>query len=278
MPREIEKKFIVINKEWGKYGILDPSKTEKITQGYVTFNSGSVHLHISNHEEKACLILEPKKQNGKGDSQNGQEEPWEFITTLEHAREMKKDGIVGSSEKNDGEIDLNEATVRVRISTPPIGKEKAYLTVKSKRDPKTSGVDRGEWEYPINVRQAKAMLKSACEYSLEKTRYHIPPKDRKWDVKDTEWIVDVFDDAPLRGIALAEIEFKKGVSTDIPHLPPFVSTESETTNSELFGNRALARALAEYLANDAAGVETLANKALKKVKDAVAAVIPSIVR
>lgn len=81
-------------------------------------------------------------------------------------------------------------TVRVRLS----GKD-AWLTVKGAR----VGLTRPEFEYPIPVSDAEAMLATLCDGSLvEKTRYRVPVGEHVWEV-------DVFhgDNA---GLVLAEIE------------------------------------------------------------------------
>ena len=57
------------------------------------------------------------------------------------------------------------ASVRVRIEG-----DKAFINIKSA----TLGITRQEYEYPIPMQDARAMLTELCEQSvIEKTRYHL---------------------------------------------------------------------------------------------------------
>jgi CYTH domain-containing protein len=81
-------------------------------------------------------------------------------------------------------------TVRVRVAG-----EQGFLTVKGK----TRGISRLEFEYPIPVADADAMLNTLCEGTIiEKIRYRIPHKGHLWEV-------DIFLGAN-KGLILAEIE------------------------------------------------------------------------
>lgn len=81
-------------------------------------------------------------------------------------------------------------TVRVRIKDAA-----AYLTVKGA----TTGISRSEYEYPIPLADARAMLQELAAYPLiEKTRYRVRSGGHLWDL-------DLFDGANA-GLALAEIE------------------------------------------------------------------------
>jgi CYTH domain-containing protein len=66
--------------------------------------------------------------------------------------------------------------VRVRTAG-----ERAYLTIKGL----TAGLERAEYEYPIPLADADALLDSIClRPIIEKTRYRIPYGDRVWEVDD----------------------------------------------------------------------------------------------
>ena len=84
-----------------------------------------------------------------------------------------------------------ERTVRVRISA-----EKAFITIKSK----SQGVSREEFEFPIPVEDAEALL-TLCETApLEKIRHHINYGDHLWEI-------DEFMGSNT-GLVIAEIELQ----------------------------------------------------------------------
>lgn len=80
-------------------------------------------------------------------------------------------------------------TVRVRIKG-----EQGYITVKGKND----GIARLEFEYPIPLADAEAILTLCAAPLIEKTRYIIPQDDLVWEV-------DVFS-GDNAGLIVAEIE------------------------------------------------------------------------
>lgn len=80
-------------------------------------------------------------------------------------------------------------TVRVRIKG-----EQGYLTVKGKND----GIARLEFEYPVPLADAEAMLSLCTAPLIEKTRYLIPQGELVWEV-------DVFS-GDNAGLIVAEIE------------------------------------------------------------------------
>ena len=83
-------------------------------------------------------------------------------------------------------------TVRVRTTG-----EQGFLTVKGR----TEGISRLEFEYPIPVADADAMLNTLCKGTIiEKIRYRIPFQGHIWEV-------DSFLGAN-NGLLLAEIELK----------------------------------------------------------------------
>ncbi|EMR02827.1 CYTH domain-containing protein [Cesiribacter andamanensis] len=82
-------------------------------------------------------------------------------------------------------------TVRVRIAG-----ERAYLTIKGK----TTGISRSEWEYPIPLADARALLDELIPASIEKRRYVIEFEGRHWEV-------DAFEGAN-QGLLVAELELQ----------------------------------------------------------------------
>ena len=82
-------------------------------------------------------------------------------------------------------------SIRIRKS-----EDKSYLTIKSE----TAGTTRSEFEYEIPNDDAQELLDKFCDAELEKNRYNIFYKNKKWEV-------DVFlkDNG---GLVLAEIELE----------------------------------------------------------------------
>jgi adenylate cyclase len=81
-------------------------------------------------------------------------------------------------------------SVRVRI-----GGDVAWLNVKSAQP----GLTRLEYEYPLPVADAEAMLDSFCPHApVEKTRYEVSHAGSRWEI-------DVFEGANA-GLVVAEIE------------------------------------------------------------------------
>lgn len=102
--------------------------------------------------------------------------------------------------------DNKHRTVRVRV----VG-EQGILTIKGL----TTGVERLEFEYPVPVEDAKAML-ALCEQPLiEKYRREIPFGDHVWEVDEF-----LGDNA---GLVVAEIEL--GSAEQSFELPEWVGEE-----------------------------------------------------
>lgn len=101
----------------------------------------------------------------------------------------------------------NGTTVRLRI----IG-EQGYLTIKSK----TVGHTRAEFEYPIPVDDAQAMLDNLClKPWIEKFRYKVK-------IDDLVWEVDEFLGAN-EGLIIAEVELQSEAQTI--SLPSWIERE-----------------------------------------------------
>ncbi|WP_017303786.1 CYTH domain-containing protein [Spirulina subsalsa] len=99
-----------------------------------------------------------------------------------------------------------QRTVRVRI----VG-EQGYLTIKGA----TQGIARCEFEYPIPVADARALLDLCDRPFIEKTRY-------KLQLGDFLWEIDEFH-GENQGLILAEVELPHE-NTVIP-LPDWVGEE-----------------------------------------------------
>ncbi len=101
----------------------------------------------------------------------------------------------------------DRATIRVRIRS-----EKAYLTLKGP----SSGIARSEYEYPIPVADAQAMLdEMAAGPVVDKVRHLI-------DVDGFTWELDVFA-GENSGLVMAEVEVPSA-DTEFP-LPEWAGQE-----------------------------------------------------
>ena len=100
-----------------------------------------------------------------------------------------------------------KTTVRIRIAG-----DQGYLTLKGP----TQGLTRSEFEYPIPLKDAEAMLAQLCpEQPIAKIRYRIPYQDHIWEV-------DEFT-GNNQGLVLAEIEL--GSETESFASPPWIGQE-----------------------------------------------------
>jgi adenylate cyclase len=84
-----------------------------------------------------------------------------------------------------------EKTIRLRIAD-----QKAFLTIKSRKNQDT--ITRSEWEFEIPVSDAIEMMNIGMPGKIVKTRYLIPAGDHTFEV-------DVFHDKN-EGLIIAEIE------------------------------------------------------------------------
>ena len=115
-----------------------------------------------------------------------------------------------------------ECTVRVRIAG-----SMAYLTVKGK----TRGASRTEYEYPIPLEDARAMLDELCpQPQIEKLRYTIPHQGFIWEVDEFLGL--------NQGLILAEIELSEEGQT-FPK-PEWIG--QEVTGDSRYYNAALCQA------------------------------------
>ena len=101
----------------------------------------------------------------------------------------------------------DNCSVRVRL-----GGGQAWLNIKSAE----VGASRSEYEYPIPLADAEAILDRLCQVPpVEKTRYVVRYGDHNWEV-------DVFDGANA-GLVVAEIELER-VDQSF-ELPDWIGTE-----------------------------------------------------
>jgi CYTH domain-containing protein len=113
-----------------------------------------------------------------------------------------------------------ERTVRVRVAG-----DKGYFTVKGSR----TGVSRLEFEYPIPLEDAQAMLDALCVRPLiEKTRYRI-------DHGGLVWEVDEFA-GENAGLVIAEVELER--EDQEVSLPAWVG--NEVSADDRYANSSLA--------------------------------------
>lgn len=82
-------------------------------------------------------------------------------------------------------------TIRIRISD-----SEAFLTIKNKPD--NNSLTRLEWEFPINVADAKEMMQISLPGKVIKSRYLVPFGNQMFEV-------DVFHEKN-DGLVIAEIE------------------------------------------------------------------------
>ncbi len=98
-------------------------------------------------------------------------------------------------------------TVRVRVAGA-----RGYLTVKGR----TEGIARDEFEYPIPLDDAEAMLDRLCVPPLiDKTRHRVEHAGHSWEVDEFH--------GENEGLVLAEVEL--ATADERPPLPAWVGEE-----------------------------------------------------
>jgi adenylate cyclase len=118
-----------------------------------------------------------------------------------------KDGATGTLIRQGYLSSVSERTVRVRVAGG-----RAFLTIKGVN----RGVTRTEFEYPIPVDDAEAMLDALCGRPLiEKTRWVVPFKGFTWEVDEFH--------GENAGLVVAEVELPTAETK--PALPPWVREE-----------------------------------------------------
>lgn len=117
-------------------------------------------------------------------------------------------------------------SVRIRL----IDEREAKLTIKSGDKAVAGALSRAEFEYPVPIEDARAMLDLRVGRILDKTRYLVPAgKGRTWEV-------DVFAGAH-EGLVVAEIELES--ADEVVELPGWIGRE--VTGDPRYANAALAQ-------------------------------------
>jgi CYTH domain-containing protein len=111
-------------------------------------------------------------------------------------------------------------SIRVRI-----GGLKSYLTIKSE----TPEISRSEFEYEIPNADAEELLITLCDARLEKNRFIIFYKNKKWEI-------DVFL-KENKGLIVAEIELE--IPDENVELPEWI--EKEITGNRKYYNAELVK-------------------------------------
>ena len=118
------------------------------------------------------------------------------------------------------------ASVRIRV----VDEDSARLTVKGTASTDGPALSRAEFEYPVPLEDALAMLELRAGRIVEKTRYLVPAGSGR------TWEVDVFT-GTLEGLVIAEIELDK--ADEAVALPEWIGRE--VTGDPRYGNMALAQ-------------------------------------
>ena len=125
---------------------------------------------------------------------------------IERSEPIAQGYLVGAQALRDGSA---RASVRARLAG-----EQAWLNIKAD----TPGIARAEFEYPIPVGDAKALLATLCDGVLEKTRHHVR-------VEGVLFEIDEFLGDNL-GLIVAEVELP---ALDATHpQPPWLGREVST--------------------------------------------------
>lgn len=110
--------------------------------------------------------------------------------------------------------------VRVRVFG-----EKGFITIKTK----VSDLKRLEYEYEIPLEDAEKMLDSVCENIIEKDRFEIVYKGKKWEVDQFKGLNN--------GLIIAEIELEQ--EDEKIRLPQWIDLEVTADKKYLNQNLAL---------------------------------------
>jgi len=115
------------------------------------------------------------------------------------ARTLLRQGYLANNER---------CSVRVRVAGGDVG----WLSVKAM----TPGLARAEYEYPVPLAEASAMLDALCGRPfIEKWRHIVP-----WQGHD--WEIDEFLGDNL-GLVVAEVELQR--IDEVPRIPPWIGRE-----------------------------------------------------
>jgi adenylate cyclase len=155
-------------------------------------------------------------------------------THVEHSGSLAQGYLVGAQALRAGHA---RASVRARIAG-----EQAWLNIKAA----TPGVARAEFDYPIPVEDARALLGSLCDGVLEKVRHHVR-------VEGVLFEIDEFN-GDNEGLVVAEVELP-AVDASVPRpawLGREVSSLTRYYNVNLIAHPYRQWSPAERAAEDAA--------------------------
>ena len=128
------------------------------------------------------------------------------------ARMLLRQGYLANNER---------CSVRVRVAGGDVG----WLSVKAM----TPGLARAEYEYPVPLAEANAMLDALCARPfIEKWRHLVPWRGHEWEIDEF-----LGDNA---GLVIAEVELAD--PQEVPELPPWIGRE--VTDDVRFYNFSLA--------------------------------------
>ena len=137
------------------------------------------------------------------------DEGWRQYAT---ARSLLRQGYLANNER---------CSVRVRVAGGDVG----WLSVKAM----TPGLARAEYEYPVPLAEANAMLDTLCARPfIEKFRHIVPWRGHDWEIDEF-----LGDNA---GLVVAEVELDD--VGEVPEMPPW--TGREVTDDVRFYNFSLA--------------------------------------
>jgi adenylate cyclase len=128
------------------------------------------------------------------------------------ARTLLRQGYLANNER---------CSVRVRVAGGDVG----WLSVKAM----TPGLARAEYEYPMPLADANAMLDALCARPfIEKWRHIVPYGAHEWEIDEF-----LGDNA---GLVVAEVELDR--VDEVPEMPPWIGRE--VTDDVRFYNFSLA--------------------------------------
>jgi adenylate cyclase len=128
------------------------------------------------------------------------------------ARMLLRQGYLANNER---------CSVRVRVAGGDVG----WLSVKAM----TPGPARAEYEYPVPLAEANAMLDALCARPfIEKWRHLVPWRGHDWEIDEF-----LGDNA---GLIVAEVELTR--LGEVPEMPPWIGRE--VTDDVRFYNFSLA--------------------------------------
>jgi len=139
-------------------------------------------------------------------------------------------GIIGNTiQQGYLSIDINGAEVRLRRINRPIHDDSNFLTIKA-----GAGLERTEVEIPLSIRHFQALWPLTSERQLTKRRYCI-------DLVSGDCIEIDYFKGVLKGLVIAEVEFKSVELAQAFMPPDWLSVVREVTDDPRYFNYRLAQ-------------------------------------